>query len=144
MSDRTTVILGAGAILDLKFGDGLMKPTTANITEAVMDIEAEDAHGNSYKIIKILTDAVEDKLHKLQHGKEYKLNFEDIFHILESCLTNSSAWHGDLDPSIYPLMAALCKPETDYAFKDEILYWRAIAKMIVRILNIIHNNINKR
>jgi len=54
MSDRTTVILGAGAILDLKFGDGLMKPTTANITEAVMDIEAEDADGNSYKIIKIL------------------------------------------------------------------------------------------
>lgn len=139
MSDRTTVILGAGAILDLKFGDGLMKPTTANITEAVMDIEAEDADGNSYKIIKILTDAVEEKLHKLQHGKEYKLNFEDIFHILESCLTNSFAWHSDiLDPSIYPLMAALCDPATDYAFKDEILYWRAMAKMIVRILNIIH------
>lgn len=37
MSDLTTVKLGAGAILDFRFGDGFMMPSMANITEAVMD-----------------------------------------------------------------------------------------------------------
>lgn len=58
--DRITAILGAGAVLDFDFGN-LLRPSTANITNAILDIEVQNVDGQKTKIIKDVHDRLQER-----------------------------------------------------------------------------------
>lgn len=53
-------MLGAGAVLDFDFGN-LLRPSTQNITEAILDIEVMNYEGRATKLIKDVHDRLQER-----------------------------------------------------------------------------------
>lgn len=83
MHNRTTAILGAGAVLGFDFGD-LLKPTTSNITQVVVQQRIQDFDGNESDLIKQIYNLVVSasrteylRLHPAVRHYVPHVNFED-------------------------------------------------------------------
>lgn len=140
--NRITAILGAGAVLDFDFGN-LLRPSTQNITEAILNIEVQNVDGQKTKLIKDVYDRLlecgfeRQNLARAPYAKEVvnKINFEHLFHVLEELMSYNSVWKNEwISPSIYPPLAAFCKSDFD---RDTIEYDRALINAENRILQII-------
>lgn len=140
--DRITAILGAGAVLDFDFGN-LLRPSTANITNAILDIEVQNVDGQKTKIIKDVHDRLQERGFEKQnpeitpYAKEVvnKIHFEHLFHVLEELMSYNSVWKNEwISPSIYPPLAAFCNGDFE---RDTIEYERALFKAETKILQII-------
>lgn len=140
--NRITTILGAGAVLDFDFGN-LLRPTTQNITDAILDIEVQNVDGQTTKLIKAVHDRLQDRGFEKRnpeitpYAKEVvnKIHFEHLFHVLEELMSYNSIWKSEwILPSIYPPLAAFCKGDFE---RDTIEYERALIKSEDKILQII-------
>lgn len=100
-SERTTVLLGAGAALELS-PDGSEWPTTENITRSIVDEYPKGYDTETHKAydITLLEDIYKHlcsnyspaPLDANAEGSASKVHFEIIFHILEMLETYSRSW----------------------------------------------------
>ncbi len=140
--NRITTILGAGAVLDFDFGN-LLRPSTANITDAILDIEVQNVDGVNTKLIKDVHNRLQERGFEKQnpvitpYATEVvnKIHFEHLFHVLEELMSYNSVWKNErISPSIYPPLAAFCKSDFMH---DTVEYERALFKAEEKILQII-------
>ena len=98
------VIVGAGAVLDLEHKG--VCPSVRSISEEVLKISTQKVDGTKRLLIKELYDRIIERLKNVGNPEVRRffhpeVNFEDLLHVLEMCLSYSSCWH------------------------DEYLYWKA-------------------
>ena len=116
MTDSTTVIVGAGAVLD--FCHKGVFPSVKNITDEVLKLRVQKVDGSYGYLIKDLNDIIVKRLLKIGNPAVRRfypphLNFEDLLHVLEMCLSYSPCWHNEyLHWKAFPLYGALMEPNS--------------------------------
>lgn len=143
---RVTMIMGAGAVLDMNFPDSIITPTTWNITQEVLK-PYDDIFDKNRKItiIKDIYDVLcqkfpvnsniwwEDELHP-------NINFEILFHVIEQLISYESVWSGNnYNPYTYPYFAPFTS--RNFEFNSTDLY-PVVSEYILRIMRIV-NEYNK-
>ena len=100
VNPRVTMIMGAGAVLDMNFPTGVLRPSTWNITQEVIK-----PYNNIFDKDKKIT-VVEDIYKRLMEvfpvnnnilwEKDLKpsIHFEMLFHVMEQLMAYQSVWHG--------------------------------------------------
>lgn len=148
-SKRTTFIVGAGAPLDLCFSDGVLTPTTANITNEVCKPCENYLDLDDRRKITLVGDIRERLIERFPRPRpsfweiEDKtdishINFEQIFHVLEMLYSYSRVWDASCKaPHLYPVFAPFTKSD----FKeDDFRHLSSVMKQYVsRIMDIIGN-----
>lgn len=115
---RVTALIGAGAVLDFHLPEGAIVPTTANITNAVVNKDYLDfSVGPRVRPIP-KTDIVKVVYEKLKDGfgqDAWKVNFESIFHALESLYSYLFYWESNhKNINMMPVDAPLLFPIPNY------------------------------
>lgn len=144
-SKRITSIIGAGAPLDFSYSKEMVWPSTANITKKItekydiLDIE------NKIKRKSSLVNNIYNRLNKYYPVKdnwkeintEKNINFEMLFHVLESLYAYNTVWKNKCNnPNTYPSFAPFVKP----CIKKDIDYISQIfPQFILRIMDIINS-----
>lgn len=115
MNDAVTIIVGAGAVLDFEH-KGIF-PSVKNITDEVLKLSIQKVDGSEWLLINELHKQIYGCLKQVGNPETSKclhpqINFEDLLHVLEMCLTYSSCWHDEyLQWSSFPLFGSLVGPE---------------------------------
>ena len=140
MHNRTTAILGAGTVLGFDFGD-LLKPTTSNITQAVVQQRITDFEGNESDLIKQIYDLIVSasqteylKSHPAVIHYDPQVNFEDLFEVIETLYSYNGTWEQERFP--FPLIAVLIRPTVHH---KSVEYYRAMIAIIVKIIDIVNS-----
>ncbi len=150
--NRITTIIGAGAPLDFDYESvKIMRPSTYNITKEIINnydlIDVENINKTKTSdLVKEIYDCLEKQYPVIENWKEEDdnketiINFEMIFHVLESLYAYGSVWSKTCkNPSIYPIFAPFIKPSIIFD-KNDI---RQILDIFtIRIMDII-NSYNK-
>ena len=116
--DAVTIIVGAGAVLDYEH-KGVV-PSVKNITDDVLKIPVQKVDGSEWLLINELYKYIYDSLKQVGNPESRKfihpqINFEDLLHALEMCLTFSSCWHDEyMQWSSFPLFDSLTDPNFFY------------------------------
>ena len=142
---RITTIIGAGAPMDFSYSKEMVKPSTANITNKI--IEKYDVFDivNHKSITSYLAKRIYQRLNKLypikdnwkEEKKERNINFEMVFHVLESLYAYNPVWRGGCNnPDTYPLFAPFVKSRIN---KDIDLISQIFPQFIMRIMDIINS-----
>ena len=95
MNQRTTVIIGAGAVLDFNYDD-ITFPSTANITDTISKLEIEGLYYKESKVISTLYSEI-NKI--IDNSNNNKVNFEELYSLLEhlwtiNTISNKNTDHG--------------------------------------------------
>ena len=99
-NQRVTMIMGAGAVLDMNFPADIITPTTRKITEEVLN-PYRDIFDSS-RVITVVND-IYDVLIQQFPVDQYiwwrddlrpEINFEILFHVIEQLLSYESVWSG--------------------------------------------------
>ena len=140
---RATMIMGAGAVLDMDIPCGITKPSTWNITNAVR-ASYEDVFDDSRQIT-IVEDIYQHliKSFPLDNNIWWETNpvpnihFEILFHVMEQLLAYEGVWSGDNhNPDRNPHFGLL----TSQNFNFSRQYLRQIMwKFILRIMDIVND-----
>lgn len=86
---RTTILLGAGAAVELKHQN--IKPSTSNITKESLTNDLSEIDGGGIKLLNDIYEILCNE-YKLDSKKSYNvIHFEIIFHVLEMLSTFSKA-----------------------------------------------------
>lgn len=115
MKDATTIIVGAGAVLDFEH-KGVF-PSVQNITEEVLKLNIQKVKGGQRPLLRELNDYVVEKLkHVGRPGVDRfvpsQLNFEILLQVVEMCLAYSGCWHKEyLSWPSPPEFGALIHPD---------------------------------
>lgn len=139
---RVTMIMGAGAVLDMSFPSTIIKPTTWNITQEVK--KPYDNFADSTKTIQIVEEIYQhlmktfptDRNQWWVSNPEPNIHFEILFHVMEQLIAYESVWNGrNHNPYTYPHFA----PFTGQAFPFDMealsqVMWR----FIMRIMEIVN------
>ena len=91
MGNGITIIVGAGAVLD--FNHKGVYPSVDNITDEVLKLSIQKVDGGERPLLRELYDHVVRKLNRVLEAKRImppKLNFENLFHVIEMCIAYSS------------------------------------------------------
>lgn len=141
MDEAVTIIVGAGAVLDFEH-KGIF-PSVKNITEEVLKIPVQKVDGSEWLLINELYKHIYGSLKRVGNPETRKLihpqiNFEDLLHVLEMCLTYSSCWHDEyLQWSSFPLFGSLAEPKKFLKDIDTIEYKRAANSLEKRVMEIV-------
>lgn len=141
---RITVVLGAGAVLELT-PDGCSMPTTENITRSIVDNKPKtfDLDIKSNREITLLSDIYE-RLCRSYHqvgdggldpnakGSAGKVHFEIIFHVLELLDTYNRSWSVTTHPKNTAPFAPFIKSDFEYNPNDLFV---ASRHLIARIMD---------
>lgn len=138
MNRRTTTILGAGAVLDFDF-NGLLKPTTENITKAVTEEKIQGYDEIESDLIKIVYNKIVDAatseynyLHPAVKNYDPHITFEDLFEVIETLYSYNSTWKHEHYP--FSFISVLVKSDLNYQSVD---YHRSMIAIIRRIMEIV-------
>lgn len=137
---RTTLIMGAGAILDFSFPQGMTKPSTEVITKEVIKPYKNWQNGHTIKIVKRMYDHLKKKLPENTNPyidpSEPNVHFEMLFHVMESYLSYNRSWSGTCTNSkIFPIFGPFTKAAVKYSGND----LSSIMKdFILRVMDIIN------
>lgn len=138
MERRTTAILGAGAILDFDF-NGLLRPTTDNITKAVAEQKIQGFDVDESDLIKQVYDRIVEysrssylKAHPAVRFYEPSVTFEHLFDVIETLHSYNGTWKHEQYP--FPLISTLVKPELHF---ETVEYFRAMLAIIEKIVEIV-------
>ena len=141
MGEAVTVIVGAGAVLD--FDHKGIVPLVKTITEEVLKIPVQKVDGGKRFLMKELYEHIYDSLKLVGNPETRKfiypqINFEDLLHVLEMCLTYSSCWHNEyLQWSAFPLFGSMGEPKEFMKCIDTIEYKRAAYSLEKRVMEIV-------
>ena len=93
MKDATTIIVGAGAVLDFEH-KGII-PSVQNITKEVLKLNIHKVEGGERPLLRELYNHVYNELNKVSgfnYIKPPQLNFENLLHVIEMCIAYSGCW----------------------------------------------------
>lgn len=139
---RVTMIMGAGAVLDMNFPCGMVVPTTWNITEEVR--KPYDDTFNKDTKITIVNDIYEVLREKLPadlniwwvENSQPNIHFEILFHVLEQLKAYDSAWNvNNHNPHSFPYFAPFTS--ANFSFNSSDLY-QVMPQFILRIMEIVN------
>lgn len=142
VNPRVTMIMGAGAVLDMNFPADILWPSTSNITQEVIKPYTNVFDKN--KEITIVGE-IYNRLMDVFPVSTYiwwekdpkpNINFEMLFHVMEQLLAYESVWKGkNKNPDIYPHFAPFTAQNFD--FQPEELR-QVTSKFIMRIMEIVN------
>ena len=139
MNQRTTVIIGAGAVLDFNYDD-ITFPSTANITDTISKLEIEGLYDKESKVISTIF----SKINKIIGNSNNKVNFEELYSLLEhlwtiNTISNKNTDHGSriFDPRAIPLYGHFLELQQYIDFPN-IEYERALIYIIRTVADIIN------
>lgn len=124
-----TVIVGAGAVLDFEH-KGLF-PSVKNITDEVLKLLVQKVDGSYGFLIQNVNDIIVERLKTVGNPEirrffHPQLNFEDLLHVLEMCLTYSCCWHDEyLHWTYFPPFGSLIEPNSLLKDVNTVEYTRA-------------------
>lgn len=131
MKERITMVVGAGAPLGFDLPKGIIKPTTSNITDEVRkpyhhyENREIDIVEKIYKRLKKKYPLTPQDINNWKKETKRKkrqspnINFEMLFHVMESYLTNGKIWSGKCHNSdISPVFSSFIKPSVKYDTND--------------------------
>lgn len=135
---RTTVILGAGAVLDFDYS-GMVLPATNIITKEVVNQTIHGLNDENSDLLKHIYDRIVDvsrseylKVHPAVRFFEPKVTFEDLFEVVETLYSYNGTWNHEQYP--FPFIAALVQS----CFKfPSIDYYNAMVAIVERIFEIV-------
>lgn len=110
-----TIIVGAGAVLDFEH-KGIF-PSVKNITEEVLKLSIQKVDGGERPLLFDLNKHIVDKLKEVGRPEINKfmspqLNFENLLHIVEMCISYSSCWHKEFTSwPAFPEFGTLIQPD---------------------------------
>ena len=136
------VIVGAGAVLDFEHIGVL--PSVKSITEEVLKINTQKVDGTERPLIKDLYDGIIERLKKVGNPEVRRffhpeVNFEELLHVLEMCLSYSSCWHDEyLHWTVFPLYGALMEPNQILKDINTVEYERAAYALEERVMEIVN------
>lgn len=144
MSDRITMVIGAGAPLGFDLPKGKKRPTTGYITDEVrkpyrhFDNRDIDIVEKMYQVLKNnypLTPS-EGNDWKREGNAEPNVNFEMLFHVMESCLTNEKVWSDKChNADISPVFSLFTNPSVEYDAADLNYIMPLFIQRIMDIVN---------
>lgn len=115
MNKAVTVIVGAGAVLD--FDHIGISPSVKNITEEVLKQKIQKVDGGERPLLFDLNNHIVEKLKEVGRPEINKfmppqLNFENLLHIVEMCISYSSCWHKEFTSwPAFPEFGTLIQPD---------------------------------
>lgn len=115
MDNAVTVIVGAGAVLDFDY-KGIF-PSVKNITEEVLKKNIHKVDGGERPLLFDLNNHIVEKLKEVGRPEINKfmppqLNFENLLHIVEMCISYSSCWHKEFTSwPAFPEFGTLIQPD---------------------------------
>lgn len=142
-NQRVTMIMGAGAVLDMNFPADKITPTTWKITEEVALKPYRDIFDDSREIT-VVNDIYEvliqqfpvDKNIWWEDGLSPNINFEIVFHVIEQLLSYESVWSGNnKNPCMYPYFAPFTKQNFEFNRKDLSAVRSEFILRVMRIVN---------
>lgn len=139
---RVTMIMGAGAVLDMNFPGHIVTPTTKKITEEVLN-PYRDFSNNSRKItvVKDIYDVLINRFPVDQNiwwidNLRPDINFEILFHIIEQLLSYERVWSGNnKNPYIYPYFAPFTKQNFEFDRNDLSAVRSEFILRVMRVVN---------
>ena len=140
--NRATVIVGAGAVLDFEH-KGIF-PSVKNITEEVLKLNTQKVDGSEWQLIEVLYESLIDRLKQVGNPEVRRflypeLNFEDLLHVLEMCLSYCSCWHDEyLHWQAFPLFGSLVTPMSFLKDIDTVEYERAASALEEKVMEIVN------
>lgn len=136
--ERVTSIIGAGAPLGFTF-EGLIFPSTNNITRNVIQPYKSSDGRREISIPKdiydVLTKTLPPDCSNDQGEKWASVNFEMIFHVLESYLSFGQAWKGNKNKYTFPVFGPFTLPSLSFDYDDISV---VMHEYIIRIMDIVH------
>lgn len=139
---RVTMIMGAGAVLDMNFPTGVLRPSTWNITQEVIkpydDLIYE---GNKITVVEEIYNRLMKVFPVNQNiwwEKDLKPNihFEILFHVMEQLMAYEGVWdETNHNPDIFPHFAPFTSRNFDFN-SDELR--QVMWKFIMRIMDIVN------
>ena len=142
MGDGITFIVGAGAVLD--FNHKGIFPSVKAITDEVLKLNIQKVDGSEWRLINELYNCLIDRLKHVENPEVRRLfhpelNFEDLLHVLEMCLSYSSCWHDEyLYWKAFPLFGSLMDPKPLLKVIDTIEYERAAFALKEKVMEIVN------
>lgn len=137
-----TIVVGAGAVLDFELKG--VCPSVRSISEEVLKISTQKVDGTERLLIKELYDRIIERLKNVGNSEVRKyfhpeVNFEDLLHVLEMCLSYSSCWHDEyLHWKAFPLYGALMEPNLVLKGVNTIEFERAAYALEERVMEIVN------
>lgn len=112
-TSRTTILVGAGAPMDFSLPEPLVKPSTWNITEEVKRPYVFPLSRRKVNTVQKIYDCLSENFPagRINDWKSFKkpeprINFEQLFHVLEMYQSFDKPWRGEChNPDIYPEFA---------------------------------------
>lgn len=136
-----TVIVGAGAVLDFEH-KGLF-PSVKNITDEVLKLLVQKVDGSYGFLIQNVNDIIVERLKTVGNPEirrffHPQLNFEDLLHVLEMCLTYSCCWHDEyLHWTYFPPFGSLIEPNSLLKDVNTVEYTRAAYALEEKVMEIV-------
>ena len=115
MEGAVTIVVGAGAVLDFEH-KGIV-PSVNRITEEVLKLSIQKVDGGERQLLLDIYNHVVKKLKEVGRPEVNRyfppqLNFENLLHVVEMCISYSSSWHKEYTswPAV-PEFATLIQPD---------------------------------
>jgi len=140
---RVTMIMGAGSVLDMDFPCGVIRPSTLNITNEVIQPYKNVLHPRrKIKVVEQIYQLLKSKFPVDQNlwwvnNPEPIIHFEILFHVMEQLLSYERVWSGNnKNPDIFPHFAPFTKQNFKFSHQDlRQIMW----DFIIRIMEIVNN-----
>ena len=142
IADGITVVVGAGAVLD--FEHNCILPSVKAITGEVLKQTIQKVDGSERHLIKELYDRLIVRLKQVGNPEvrrllQPELNFEDLLHVLEMCLSYSSCWNDEyLNWKAFPLFGSLIDPKSFLKDIDTVEYERAASTLEEKVMELVN------
>lgn len=142
-NQRVTMIMGAGAVLDMNFPDDIITPTTRKITEVVLNSYRD--FSNSSRKITVVNDIDDVLINRFPVDQNIwwidnlrpDINFEMLFHVIEQFLPYESVWSGNnKNPYMYPYFAPFTKQNFKFDRND---LSAVLSEFILRVMRIVND-----
>lgn len=144
-NSRVTVIMGAGAVLDMDFPDNVLRPTTANITDKVREPYLGLNNNGEINLVDEIYHTLVDKFPCDQNlwwieNPKPNIHFEILFHVLEQLRAYSSVWDNqNRNPETYPYFAPFTQPNIKFSSTDLFQVMKEFVARIMKIVNAYNN-----
>lgn len=142
MNDAVTIIVGAGAVLD--FDHKGIFPSVKNITDEVLKLSIQKVDGGERPLLREINDYIVGKLNQVGRPEVNRfippqLNFENLLHVIEMCISYSSCWHKEyISWLALPEFGTLIQPNDFLKDLQTYDYIRAADELQKTVMNIVN------
>ena len=142
MGNGTTIIVGAGAVLD--FDHKGIFPSVKNITDEVLKLNIQKVDGGERPLLRELYDYIVGKLNQVGRPEVNRyippqINFESLLYVIEMCISYSSCWQKEYVSWLaFPEFGTLIQPDEflkDIHTYDYIRAAYGLQKTVMSIVN---------